>query len=120
MEAAGLKDVTVRAEAYGENCYDSQTNEPVSFGAMETDFHITVKVADLAEKDDLGNWLKKILVVLDKFPTGTTPGPQPGYIGVSFRTGSDELNLWFTVTEGKSARDDGLLGAALLDKLLNG
>jgi hypothetical protein len=119
MEAAGLKDITVRAEAYGENCYDSQTNEPVSFGAMETDFHITVKVADLADKDDLGNSLEKILVVLDKFPTGTTPGLQPGYIGVSFRTDSDELNLWFTVTEGKSARDDGLLGAALLDKLLN-
>jgi len=59
MEAAGLKDVTVRAEAYGENCYDSQTNEPVSFGAMETNFHITVKVADLAAKDDLGNLLEK-------------------------------------------------------------
>jgi hypothetical protein len=117
MEAAGLKDITVRAEAYGENCYDSQTNEPVSFGAMETDFHITVKVADLVGKDNRGNLLEQILVVLDKFPTGTTPGPQPGYIGVSFRTGSDELNLWFTVTEGKSARDDELLGAALLDKL---
>jgi hypothetical protein len=119
MEAAGLRNVTVRAEAYGESCYDSQTNEPVSFGAMETDFHITVKVADLADKDNLGNSLEKILVVLDKFPTGTTPGPQPGYIGISFRTGSDELNLWFIVTEGKSAREDGLLGAALLDKLLN-
>jgi hypothetical protein len=117
INAAGLTDVLVTAEAYGENCYDSQTNKPVSFGAMETDFHITAKVAGFTDKDDLGNLLEKILVVLDTFPTGKIPGPQPGYIDVSFRTGSDELNLMFTVTAGKSARLLGLHGAALFEKL---
>jgi hypothetical protein len=119
MATAGLRNVTVRAEAYGENCYDAQTDEVVSFGAMETDYYITVKVADLADRNSLGNMLEKILVVMDAFPVGTTPGPQPGYIGVSFQAGGDELNLQFTAAEGKSAREAGLTGAALLDELQN-
>ena len=117
MNTAGLTGVGVTAEAYGENCYDSQTNQPVSFGAIETDFHITAKVADLTDKDDLGHLLEKILVVLDSFPIGKIPGPEPGYIGVSFQAGSDELNLSFTATAGKSARDQGLHGAALFEEL---
>ncbi len=117
METAGLSDVTVRAEAFGENCYDAQTNEAVSFGALETDFHIVVKVAGLADRNGLGNMLEKILVVMDAFPEEATPGPQPGSIGVSFQAGSAELNLQFTAAEGKSTREAGLTGAALLDKL---
>lgn len=119
MTVAGLNDVTVRAEAFGENCYDAQTNEVVSFGAMETDYHIAVKVADLADRDSLGNILETILVVMDAFPADATPGPQPGLIRVSFQTGSEELNLQFTAVEGKSAQEAGLMGAALLDKLQN-
>ncbi|HEY5158501.1 MAG TPA: hypothetical protein VII93_11120, partial [Anaerolineales bacterium] len=41
MQTAGLNGISVTAEAYGENCYDTRTNEPVSFTAMETDFHVT-------------------------------------------------------------------------------
>jgi hypothetical protein len=119
INAAGLRGVLATAEAYGEDCYDSQTNKPVSFGALETDFHITAKVTNLTNKDDLGNSLEKILVVLDAFPIGKIPGPQPGYINVSFQTGSDELNIMFTVTAGTTARALGLHGAELFEKLQN-
>ena len=117
IKAARLTGVSARAEAYGENCIDPQTNKPVSFGTMETDFHITAKVDDLSNKDELGNLLEKILVVLDGFPVGKIPGPQPGYINVSFQSASGELNLMFIVTAGKSAREQGLHGAALFDEL---
>jgi hypothetical protein len=117
INAAGLADVSENAEAYGENCIDSQTNTPVSFGTLETDFHITVKVVNLTDKKNLGNLLEKILVVLDTFPAGKIPGPQPGSINVSFQAGSDELNLMFSVPAGKSARLEGLHGAELLEKL---
>ena len=119
MNATGLTGVSAIAEAYGENCYDAKTDQPVGFGAIETDFHITVKVAELTNKDDLGNLLEKILVVLDGFPIGKIPGSEPGYIGVSFQTGNDELNLSFTAKAGKSARDQGLHGAALFEELQN-
>lgn len=119
INAARLKDVGANAQAYGENCYDSQTNKPVSFSTLETDFYITVKVANLTDQTNMGNLLERILVVLDTFPAGKIPGPQPGSISVSFRGGSQELNLTFTVTAGKSARLQGLHDAALFEKLQN-
>jgi hypothetical protein len=117
IDTSGLVGVRATAEAYGENCSDSQTNQPVSFGALETDFHISAKVANLTDRNSLGNLLEKILVVLDNFPTGKIPGPQPGYISVAFQAGNDELNLMFTTTAGKSARALGLHGASLFEKL---
>jgi hypothetical protein len=118
MQTAGLNGISVTAEAYGENCYDTRTNEPVSFTAMETDFHLTAQVKVLTDKGQLGNLLERILIVLDGFPTGSIPGPLPGYIGVSFQAGDDELRLWFPASDGVSARDQGLHGAALFEKLL--
>ena len=117
INAAGLTGVSANAEAYGENCNDSQTNKLIRFSTLETDFFINVKVANLADEDNMGNLLEKILVVLDTFPAGKIPGPQPGNITVSFRSGSDELNLLFTVSTGKSARLQGLDGAKLFEKL---
>jgi hypothetical protein len=119
VDSAGLRQVQARAEAFGENCIDSQSNKPVSFGAMETDFHITAIVSNLTNKDNLGNLLEKILVILDGFPAGKIPGPNPGIINVSFQSGSDELNLSLTVTEGKSARALGYHGAMLFEELQN-
>jgi hypothetical protein len=116
MRAGGLTDITARAEAYGENCINS-AGKVDSFAALETDFHIIAKVGDLTNKDNLGNLLEKILRVLDAFSTGEIPGSEPGYINVSFQAGSDELNIMFTVTAGKSARALGVHGAALLDVL---
>ena len=118
MEAAGLKGVTATAEAFGENCFNAK-GEVVRFATMETDFRITVQIVSLNDREALGTLLEKILVVLDGFPTETTPGPQPGYVGVTFQSGKDELRLWFLVEEGESARALGLRGAALLDKLQN-
>ena len=117
IQAAGLTNVTADAEAYGESCYDAQINKPLSFSAMETDFRVTARVQTLTDKDQLGNLLEQILIVLDGFPTEMTPGPQPGYIGVTFQAGSEELQLWFTFTDGESARATGLHSRALLEDL---
>jgi hypothetical protein len=118
LEAAGLTGVTASAEAYGENCITG-TGEVDHFAAMETDFRIRMEAPDLAERAALGNLLERILVVLDAFPPGATPGPNAGYIGVTFQAGDEELRLWFPVADGESARALGLRSAALLDKLQN-
>lgn len=117
MDSADLKGITATAEAFGENCYDNQTNQPVSFSAIETDFRITMKVASLEDKDELGNLLEKILTILDKFPIGSLPGSQPGYLFVTFRSGDQEMHLSFLMENGKAAREKGLYGAALLEEL---
>ena len=59
IDAARLTGVKARAEAYGENCYDSQTNKPVSFATLETDFHISAKVSNLTDKDESGEFARK-------------------------------------------------------------
>lgn len=117
INAAGLKEVSIKAQTYGENCYDSQTNKPLSFSTLETDFYITAKVADLTDLSNLGNLLEKILLVLDTIPPGKIPGPQPGKIAVSFQAGNQQLNISFTVAAGKSARLQGLHEAGLFEKL---
>jgi hypothetical protein len=117
LESKRLTDVRVVAEAYGENCSVARTNQSVSFTALETDFHLTVPVKDLKDRDQMGSLLESILVILDGFPPSSNPGPQPGYIGITFQAGSNELHLWFTEIAGKSARTQGLHGAALFDKL---
>jgi hypothetical protein len=117
FNAAGLKDIQASAQAYGENCIDPQTNKIIRFSSMETDFRITVPVADLTNIDNLGSLLEKILVVLDTFPAGKVPGPRPGNIYIFFQSGSENLNLMFTAAAGKTARSLGLHGAELLKEL---
>jgi hypothetical protein len=119
MDAALAVPVTATAEAYGEDCIDSATNEVAYFAAMETDFRVTVQVDGLGDREALGELAEQILVVLDGFPTESTPGPQPGYVGITFVAGTEELRLWFTQVDGESARALGLHGAALLDELEN-
>jgi len=116
LESEGLQNMTAYAEAYGENCL-SADNKVLDFAVMETDFHIVVEVESLEDREYLGSLLERILIVLDDFPPGATPGPQPGYIGVRFEAGTEELNLWFTVTDGEAVRAMGLHGAALLEEL---
>ena len=116
MEAAGLTGLTASAEAYGENCITA-SGEVDHFAALETDFQIRMEVRDLADTSTLGDLLVRILMVLDAFPPGVTPGTQSGYVGVTFQAGSEETRLWFTIAEGVSAREQGLHGAALLNEL---
>jgi hypothetical protein len=118
LQATGLKDISGRAEAYGENCMDAKTGKPRSFSTMETDFRVSLTVEDLTDKQALGQAVEKILVVLDRFFLGQVPGPQPGYIGINFTSSSDRLNLWFRRTDGETARQQGLKGSDLLDALL--
>jgi hypothetical protein len=116
MQAAGLKGITARAEAYGENCVITG-GKVDHFATMETDFRLSVQVGNLKDTDDLGSLLERILVVLERFPTGSIPGPNPGFIGVSFQKGSEQLNLWFPVTTGRSVLAKGYHGAALFEEL---
>lgn len=116
LQAAGVNNVTAYAEAFGENCVSPQ-NQVLHFAARQTDFRITVLVDTLANPELLGQILQTILIVLDNFPPEATPGPNPGYIGVTFMTKGESLNLWFSVGQGIEARARGLRGASLLEAL---
>jgi len=104
------------AEAYGENCLNSQ-GEAVRFLPMETDFHVTVLVIDLDDKQSLGEWIEQVLEVVSGFPVEETPGPQPGYVGITFDAGEEETQLWFSQQVAQAALESGLRGEELFDAL---
>jgi len=104
------------AQAYGENCVTIE-GIVARFLAMETDFYITVQVEDLENKQALGELIEQIMGVLAGFPTDETPGPQPGYVGITFESSKNSLNLWVKRTDIESALENGLRGQELFDSL---
>jgi hypothetical protein len=104
------------AEAFGENCLNAQ-GEVVRFLTKETDFRITLKVEGLEDKETLGALTEQVLNVIAEFPVEDTPGPQPGYVGITFASASDELRLWFTQTDAEVALKNGLHGENLFNAL---
>jgi hypothetical protein len=119
LRRAGLPIALARAEAYGENCVD-ENGHVVYFITKETDFRIILEVYSLSDEAELGRLLDTTLAELDEFPPGETPGPLPGYVGISFMEfGGKELNLWFTVARANELRQQGLGGVELLIQLIN-
>ena len=117
LKNAALPIETARAEAYGENCVAAD-NSVVRFTAMETDFYVTLDVASLGDEAALGQSLEKILLIIDNIPADQM-GPNPGYIGVTFKAGEQVKNLWFTRTRAKALEAQGLKGADLYTALSN-
>lgn len=106
---------TARAEGYGENCVAAD-GSIVSFAAMETDFYVTLAVTGLSDEAALGQYLEKIVVIIKQVPSDQT-GPNPGYIGVTFKAGEQLQNLWFTQVQAAAAQAQGLTGADLYKAL---
>ena len=115
-----LKDIQPQAngyaEAYGENCIDSQGNN-VRFLAMETDFYVSLEVNELEDQQVLGELTGQVLDVIAEFPTDETPGPQSGYVGITFVTHGNELRMRFSQTDAKAAIENGLQGEELFNAL---
>jgi len=112
LKSAGLPVEKARAEAYGENCVAADGSQ-VRFAAKETDFYLTLNVTDLLDEAALGALLERALAIVELFPVGQTPGPNPGYVGVAFTAGADIQNLWFTRSQANDLRIQGLKGAEL-------
>ncbi len=117
LKQAALPVETARAEAYGENCIAADQTV-VRFAQRETDFYVTLKTPNLTDEAVLGGLLEKTLAVIDQFPPEEL-GPNPGYIGVTFRAGSRDQYLWFTRVEADALRKQGLEGAGLYRALAN-
>jgi hypothetical protein len=112
LTGAALPVESARAEAYGENCVNADGSVE-TFAARETDFYITLTAADLADEVVLGNLLEQTLAILDQFPVDQTPGPNPGYVGITFKAGEKVQNLWFMQARINELRIQGLKGADL-------
>jgi hypothetical protein len=117
LELAGVPFISAVAEAYGENCIDSVSNEPISFSTMETDFHVSLPVDDLNDEEEMGNTAYKVIKIILDFPEGSFPGHNPGYIGINFKSETDEINFWFQISFIQKDIQNGVKGIELFNKL---
>lgn len=103
-----------RAQAYGENCVypDGHGN----FSAMETDFYLSIHVADLTDDKELGTWIAKAMKALAPFAPGVVPGPESGFVEFTFKSG-DVQRIWRVPIDRYKQLPPGLSGAELLKAL---
>jgi hypothetical protein len=86
------------AYAFGENCV-AEDGTVAAFLPMETDFNITLPVADLADESDLGGWIVKIMQVIENIPPEQLVGPRPGRVNIIYQTGADQKVLNFYINQ---------------------
>lgn len=120
---ANLEGVKVRAIAFGEEGidYNEATEKTVVCGFLfrETDFRVTIPVNYLSDREELGELLARVILVLNAFPPDDTPGPVPGQISVTFMGGDGKLFMRFSVLDAAEAMEDGLSGVDLFETLHN-
>jgi hypothetical protein len=112
-----LGEVEAAISAYGENCLDTATATIVSFTAKQTDFFFSIPTNDLDNRTELGNRAAKILRVVALFPPGKVPGTNTGYVALVYNNGREEKRLWFPISQGARALENGLDGESLFDWL---
>src|SRR5688572_29573153 len=75
-------DAQASAFVFGENCV--RADGSADFIAMETDFNATLQVIDLSNEDDLGEWIVKVMQVIQNIPSDQIVGPRPGRVSINF------------------------------------
>jgi len=110
-----LPEASARAQAFGEDCVAADGSS--TFGAMETDFYVTLSVPDLTDTEALGTLVEKVLSVVDGFPRGRVPGGQDGFVEFTFRSGDQQRILRVPIPRGVEVRQQGLHGAELIQAL---
>jgi hypothetical protein len=91
-------EAQAKAFAFGEDCIhgDGTTR---TFIPMETDFNITLQVADLSDESALGDWIVKIMQVIENIPPEKIRGPRPGMVNLGFQSGSEQKFVNFYINE---------------------
>ena len=89
------------AFAFGENCVRAD-GSIAGFSAMETDFNITLRVNDPTNESDLGEWIVKVMQVIEAIPPEQIVGPRPGRVSLTFEAGGDPTMINFYVDRYQS------------------
>jgi hypothetical protein len=81
------------AFGFGENCV--HTDGTATFLPMETDFNVTLQASDLSDETALGEWIVKIMQVIENIPPDQIVGPRPGRVGITFDANGERQGVSF-------------------------
>ena len=93
-------EARANAFAFGEDCIYADGS--ATFTAMETDFNVTLQVNDLSNPSDLGEWIVKVMHVIDNIPKEMIVGPRPGKVSISFQSSADQMFVNFYIDQYQS------------------
>ncbi|HEY2980136.1 MAG TPA: hypothetical protein VGJ22_03060 [Anaerolineales bacterium] len=103
---------SARADAFGENCVYGDGR--ADFGAMETDFHVSVPVNDLKDERALGDQIAALMIaLLERFPSGSLPGGQDGLVEFRFEQSDTEYVIVRVPIQKYRSEATGIRGAEL-------
>lgn len=103
-------EVQGNAYAFGENCI--REDGSATFLPMETDFNITLQVSSLSDEPTLGEWIVKVMQVIENIPPEQITGPRPGLVNIIFRSNGEEKGIRFYIDQYR-ALETGLNSAEI-------
>ncbi|MFT3895185.1 MAG: hypothetical protein QM730_26465 [Anaerolineales bacterium] len=116
---AAIKNLNPQAEGYayafGEDCIYPSGKK--TFGAMETDFNVTMPVSDVTDENALGEWIVSVMNVIDDLPAEKIAGPKPGRVTIYFISETDQKQITFYIDRYRTL-DPGLNGLEIYQALL--
>ena len=90
-------DAQANAFAFGEDCVHADGTR--TFIAMETDFNITLQISDLSNEADLGEWIVKVMQVIEDIPADQIVGPRPGRVTLIFQSNGQQQGINFYIDQ---------------------
>jgi hypothetical protein len=66
---------------------------------METDFNVTIPVGDLSDEAALGEWIVKIMQVIENIPPDQIIGPNPGRVSIFFESNGQQQSVTFYINQ---------------------
>jgi hypothetical protein len=91
-------EAQANAYVFGENCVLAD-GTVARFLPMETDFNITLQVTDLSNESDLGEWIVKVMQVVDTIPPDQIVGPRPGRVSIIFKSNEGDAGINFYIDQ---------------------
>jgi hypothetical protein len=99
-----------RAQAFGENCVRADGTS--TFGAMETDFYVSLPVDDLGNEEEFGNWISQVMEVVTQIPREKLEGPNYGFVEFTLEKSESEriifrasIQKYLDEAQGKSGAE---------------
>jgi hypothetical protein len=89
-------DAQANAFGFGENCMHADGTS--TFLPMETDFNVTIPVSDTTD-NALGEWVVKIMQVIDNIPPDQVVGPRPGRVAIAFEANGQRQGVSFYIDQ---------------------
>ena len=102
------------AFAFGEDCISADGN--ATFTPMETDFNVTLQVNDLSDQSDLGEWIVKVMQVIENIPPDQIVGPRPGRVSIAFQVSNEQKFVNFYIDQYR-ALSSGMSNAEIYQAL---